>query len=85
MSSKFKEVVIVCGIRTPIGTYKGSLKKWDWINWLYSHKRGFKKSKFSEDEIDEVNGSSIKTAAGQNPARQAAVNAGIPVSKPLFN
>ena len=84
MSSKFKEVVIVCGIRTPIGTYKGSLKKMrsDQLGSIVI-KEVLKKSKFSEDEIDEViMGQVLTTAAGQNPARQAAVNAGIPVSKP---
>ena len=84
MSSKFKEVVIVCGIRTPIGTYKGSLKKMrsDQLGSIVI-KEVLKKSKFSEDEIDEViMGQVLTTAAGQNPARQAAINAGIPVSKP---
>ena len=84
MSSKFKEVVIVCGIRTPIGTYKGSLKKMrsDQLGSIVI-KEVLKKSKFNEDEIDEViMGQVLTTAAGQNPARQAAVNAGIPISKP---
>ena len=86
MSSKFKEVVIVCGIRTPIGTYKGSLKKMrsDQLGSIVI-KEVLKKSKFNEDEIDEViMGQVLTTAAGQNPARQAAVNAGIPVSKPAY-
>ena len=42
-----------------------------------------KKSKFSGEEIDEVIMGQVLTAgAGQNPARQAAINAGIPISKP---
>ncbi len=42
-----------------------------------------KRSKFDKDEIDEVIMGQVLTAgAGQNPARQAAVNAGIPISKP---
>jgi acetyl-CoA C-acetyltransferase len=41
-----------------------------------------KKSKFSKDEIDEViMGQVLAAGAGQNPARQAAINAGIPISK----
>ena len=42
-----------------------------------------KKSKFVNEEIDEVIMGQVLTAgAGQNPARQAAINAGIPISKP---
>jgi len=84
MSNKSKEVVIVSAIRTPIGTYKGSLKN------MKSHQLGsivikeiLKRSKFDKDEIDEVIMGQVLTAGvGQNPARQAAVNAGIPISKP---
>ena len=84
MSNKSKEVVIVNAIRTPIGTYKGSLKN------IKSHDLGsivikevLKRSKFDKEEIDEVIMGQVLTAgAGQNPARQAAVNAGIPISKP---
>ena len=84
MSNKSKEVVIVNAIRTPIGTYKGSLKN------MKSHDLGsivikevLKSSKFNNDEIDEVIMGQVLTAgAGQNPARQAAIKAGIPISKP---
>ena len=84
MTNKSKEVVIVNAIRTPIGTYKGSLKN------MKSHALGsivikeiLSRSKFDKDEIDEViMGQVLTTGAGQNPARQAAINAGIPISKP---
>jgi len=84
MTNKSKEVVIVSAIRTPIGTYKGSLKN------MESHHLGsivikevLKRSKFNKDEIDEVIMGQVLTAGnGQNPARQAAVKAGIPISKP---
>ena len=84
MTNKSKEVVIVNAFRTPIGTYKGSLKN------INSHDLGsivikevLKRSKFDKDEIDEVIMGQVLTAgAGQNPARQAAINAGIPISKP---
>ena len=86
MSNKSKEVVIVSAIRTPIGAYKGSLKN------IKSHHLGsivikevLKRSKFDKDEIDEVIMGQVLTAsAGQNPARQAAINAGIPISKPAY-
>ena len=84
MKNKSNEVVIVSAIRTPIGTFKGSLKN------MKSHHLGsivikevLKRSKFNKDEIDEVIMGQVLTASeGQNPARQAAVNAGIPISKP---
>ena len=86
MNKKSKEVVIVSAIRTPIGTYGGSIKN------IKSHQLGsivikevLKRSKFNKDEIDEVIMGQVLTAGvGQNPARQAAINAGIPVSKPAY-
>ena len=86
MSNRSKEVVIVSAIRTPIGNYKGSLKNMrsDQLGSIVI-KEILKKSKFSEDEIDEIIMGQVLTAgAGQNPARQAAINAGIPVSKPAY-
>ena len=79
-----KEVVIVEAIRTPIGSYKGALKN------LRADKLGsiviseiLRKTKFDKNEIDEVIMGQVLTAGGgQNPARQAAINAGIDISKP---
>ena len=84
MNNSINEVVIVEAIRTPIGAYKGSLKK------LSADKLGsivireiLRKSKFDKDDIDEVIMGQVLTAGGgQNPARQAAINAGINISKP---
>ena len=86
MSDKSKEVVIVGAVRTPIGKYNGSLKK------MKAHELGsivinevLKRSKIKPNEIDEViMGQVLTDGAGQNPARQAAVNAGIPISKPAY-
>ena len=84
MTDKSKEVVIVSAVRTPIGSYRGSLKKMrsDQLGSLVI-KEALKLTKFSPDEVDEVIMGQVLTAgAGQNPARQAAINAGIPISKP---
>ncbi len=84
MNNKSKEVVIASAVRTPIGAYKGSLKKMksDQLGSIVI-KEVLKKTKFDNEEIDEViMGQVLTTGAGQNPARQAAINAGIPVSKP---
>ena len=84
MKNSMNEVVIVEAIRTPIGAYKGSLKE------LSADKLGsivireiLRKSKLDKDDIDEVIMGQVLTAGGgQNPARQAAINAGINISKP---
>ena len=84
MSDKTKDVVIVEAVRTPIGAYNGSLKD------IKAHQLGsivinevLKRSNVNPNEIDEIiMGQVLTTGMGQNPARQAAVNAGIPVSKP---
>ena len=84
MADESKAVVIVSAVRTPIGSYKGSLKeiRSDQLGSLVI-KEALKLSKFSSDEVDEVIMGQVLTAgAGQNPARQAAINAGIPISKP---
>ena len=84
MTDKSKEVVIVSAVRTPIGSYRGSLKKMrsDQLGSLVI-KEALKLTKFSPDEVDEVIMGQVLTAgAGQNPARQAAISAGIPISKP---
>ena len=84
MKNKLKEVVIVSAIRTPIGSYRGSLKdmRSDQLGSVVINEV-LKKSKIINDEIDEVIMGQVLTAgAGQNPARQAAINAGIPISKP---
>ena len=78
------EIVIVKALRTPIGTYKGSLKNFS-ADKLGTEviKNLINQSNLTFDEIDEVILGQVLTAGqGQNPARQASVNAGIPVSKP---
>jgi acetyl-CoA C-acetyltransferase len=84
MSKKLNDVVITAALRTPIGTYKGSLKDLsaDKLGAL-TIKETIYKSKIKVDDIDEVIiGHVLTSGLGQNPARQAAIHAGIPVSKP---
>ncbi len=82
--NKSNEVVIVSAVRTPIGTYNGSLRNMrsDKLGSIVI-KEALKKSDFDKEEIDEIIMGQVLTAGcGQNPARQAAINAGIPISKP---
>ena len=84
MRNKYQDVVIIEGVRTPIGTYKGSLKniRADRLGSIVI-KEVLKRCKINENEIDEVIMGQVLTAGnGQNPARQAAINAGIPILKP---
>ena len=84
MNNSINEVVILEATRTPIGAYKGSLKE------LSADKLGsivikeiLRKTRLGKDDIDEVIMGQVLTAGGgQNPARQAAINAGINISKP---
>ena len=84
MSKNSNDVVITSALRTPIGRYKGSLKN------LSASKLGsiaikevIYKSKLDLEEIDEViMGHVLTSGLGQNPARQASIGAGVPVSKP---
>ena len=84
MSKRSNDVVITAALRTPIGTYKGSLKDLsaDKLGALVI-KEAVHKSKLKSNDIDEVIMGHVLTAGlGQNPARQASIHAGIPVSKP---
>ena len=79
MNNKLNEVVIIGAVRTPIGTYNGSLRD------IKAHELGsivikevVNRSKINQDEIDEVIIGQVLTAGtGQNPARQASINAGL--------
>ena len=86
MSNKLNDVVIVSAIRTPIGTYQGSLKniKADQLGSVVI-KEVINKVNINYEDIDEVILGQVLTAGmGQNPARQASVNAGLPKSTPAY-
>ncbi len=86
MSKNSDDIVITNALRTPIGRYKGKLSKY------LSHQLGkeviekiVKQSKLKTEQIDEVILGQVLTGnAGQNPARQAAIGAGIPVEKTAY-
>ncbi len=77
------DVVITAAARTPIGSFNGAFAG------LPAHELGkiavaeaLKRSSIKPEEVDEVIlGQILSAGQGQNPARQAAVNAGIPVEK----
>jgi len=81
-----REVYIVSGFRTAVGNFNGSLAS------VPAHKLGeivirklLSSTGVSPDDIDEViMGQVLTSAQGQNPARQAAVNAGINIKAPAM-
>jgi len=75
-----KEVFIVAAVRTPIGSFGGSLKSFSapQLGGLVI-KAVIEKTKIDPNIVDEVIfGSVIQAGLGQAPARQAALNGGLP-------
>jgi len=83
MSLNKKSIVITSAVRTAVGTFNGALKNMK-ANQLGSVviKEAIKKSKLETNEIDElIMGQVLTAGSGQNPARQAAIQAGLPIEK----
>lgn len=80
------EILILSAARTPIGRFGGALST------LPAHRLGqvviaeaLRRAQVEPDEVSEVIMGQVLTAgAGQNPARQAAVGAGIPFEATAF-
>ena len=81
-----KKAVIVSAVRTPVGKFNGALKDTPASDLgALVMKEAVKRAGISPDQIDEVIfGHVLTTAQGQNPARQAAMKAGIPKEVPAF-
>ncbi|MEV4256448.1 acetyl-CoA C-acetyltransferase [Spirillospora sp. NPDC049652] len=79
--------VIVAGARTPIGRLLGSLKDFTAAD-LGAHaiKAALERAGITGDQVEYVIlGQVLQAGAGQIPARQAAVKAGIPMNVPSVN
>ncbi len=75
-----REAVILGGVRTPIGRFLGALKTLP-ATELGARVVGeaIRRAGFQPEDIDEViMGNVLAAGLGQNPARQAALGAGIP-------
>src|SRR5918995_740852 len=80
------EVVITGAARTPTGAFNGSLGSVP-AHYLgeVAIREALKRAGVEPGEVSEVVLGQVLTAGtGQNPARQAAVNAGIPVEKTAY-
>ena len=86
MGDASKTVVIASAARTPVGSFSGSLSS------VPAHdlgataiKAAMERAGISADDVNEViMGQVLAAGQGQNPARQASVNAGIPVESPAW-
>lgn len=84
--SNEETIVITAGARTPVGSFNGAL------SGVPAHELGrtvlteaMKRARVEPSEISEVILGQILTAGqGQNPARQASINAGIPIEAPAW-
>jgi acetyl-CoA C-acetyltransferase len=79
-----KEVVIVSAVRTPVGSFNGSLAsvKATTLGAIVI-KEALKSAGLTENQVDEVIlGNVLQAGLGQNPARQAAIEAGLPIETP---
>jgi len=87
MSKSDTEVVIVGAARTPVGSFNGSLSS------LPAHELGriavsaaIERAGVDKAQVSEVIlGQILQAGQGQNPARQAAINAGLPVEVPAWS
>ncbi|MFJ7826189.1 acetyl-CoA C-acetyltransferase [Psychrobacillus sp. NPDC096623] len=76
------EVVIVSAVRTAIGSFQGALKDVPATKLgAIVIEKALEKAGVSKDAVDEViMGNVLQAGLGQNPARQASIQAGLPQS-----
>ncbi|CAG7592446.1 MAG: acetyl-CoA C-acetyltransferase [Candidatus Midichloria sp.] len=81
-----EEIVITQGYRTPIGNFNGSLARFSAADLgKIVLKKVLETSTIAPAEVSEVIMGQVLTAVcGQNPVRQAAINAGIPETVPAW-
>ena len=86
MGEDSKNIVITSAVRTPIGTFRGSLKDLEAkdLGALVT-KESLKRSNLNPNDVDElIIGQVLTSGAGQNPARQTAIKSGIPFEKTAY-
>ena len=81
-----KEAVIVAAVRTPLGSFGGTLKNVSAVDLgSLVIKSAIERANLKPEQVDEViMGNVLGAGLGQNVARQMSVNAGVPVTSPAF-
>lgn len=79
-----KPVYIVSAVRTPMGSFGGSLSKFTAVELgTMAIEGALKRAKVRKTAVNEVlMGNVVSAGLGQAPARQAAIAAGIPIGVP---
>ncbi|MFD1030917.1 acetyl-CoA C-acetyltransferase [Metaplanococcus flavidus] len=79
-----QEIVIVSAVRTAVGSFQGSLKDVPATQLgAIVIREAVKRAGLKPEQISEViMGNVLQAGLGQNPARQAAINAGLPETVP---
>ena len=80
------EIVIAGAARTPVGSFNGTLASLPASALgTVAIKEAMSRAKVAAEEVDEaIMGQILTAGAGQNPARQAALGAGIPAEKTAY-
>jgi acetyl-CoA C-acetyltransferase len=86
-AAAMSDIVIVSAARTAVGSFNGALAS------LPAHELGkvaimaaLERAGVPAADVDEViMGQVLQAGAGQGPARQAAINAGLPVETPAWS
>lgn len=81
-----REAVIVAAVRTPIGSFGGSLKDVSAVDLGVTVVKGaLEQAGLKPESVDEViMGNVLSGGLGQNVARQISVKSGVPISSPAF-
>ena len=81
-----KDIYVVNCCRTAIGSFGGSLKDTPAVEMgAVVIKEALNRAGVKPEQVDEVMFGCILTAGlGQNPARQAAIKAGVPIAVPAY-
>ena len=81
-----KEVVIASACRSAIGSYGGSLKGLSPVDYGATVAAdAVKRAGIEPDQVEQlIFGNVLQAGLGQNPARQVALKAGLPVTTPAF-
>ncbi|MDD2562745.1 MAG: acetyl-CoA C-acetyltransferase [Salinivirgaceae bacterium] len=81
-----KEVVIVSAVRTPIGSFGGSLSNFSAVDLgVIAAREAIKRAGIAPSEVNEsIIGNILSAGLGQNVARQISINAGIPETSPAM-
>ena len=76
----FDEVVIISGVRTPVGKFQGSLSDFSAPQLgAIVVREAVKSANLDPKQVDEcIMGNVVSAGLGQNPARQAAIFGGLP-------